>query len=130
MTALARPLSPLFSGEREHSTQSESPRMLEPQRGAWATFQFLVRERLLESGADVSPEGGVRQPRGRRRKALSSCEALTLPQMKSKGLKLQLEPCAPTLTVHADRERAKKTDRQRGDGTVRHAHAPRIALRK
>jgi len=33
--------------------------------GAWATFQYLVRERLLEEGVDVSPEGSLR--RGRRR---------------------------------------------------------------
>ena len=32
--------------------------------GAWATFQYLVRERLLEEGAEVSPEGRLR---GRRR---------------------------------------------------------------
>jgi HNH endonuclease len=43
-------------------------RMLEPQRGAWATFQFLVRERLREEGVEVSPEGRLstrrRSPRG------------------------------------------------------------------
>jgi Homing endonuclease associated repeat len=39
-------------------------RMLEPGGGAWATFQYLVRERLLEEGVDVSPEGRLR---GRRR---------------------------------------------------------------
>jgi hypothetical protein len=39
-------------------------RMLEPGGGAWATFQYLVRERLLEQGAEVSPEGSLR---GRRR---------------------------------------------------------------
>ena len=40
-------------------------RMLEPGGGAWATFQYLVRERLLEEGAEVSPEGLVRRPRRR-----------------------------------------------------------------
>jgi hypothetical protein len=43
-------------------------RMLEPQRGAWATFQFLVRERLREEGVEVSSEGRLstkrRSPRG------------------------------------------------------------------
>ena len=43
-------------------------RMLEPQRGAWATFQFLVRERLLEDGVSVSAEGRLsrrqRSPQG------------------------------------------------------------------
>jgi Homing endonuclease associated repeat len=36
-------------------------RMLEPGGGAWATFQYLVRERLLEEGVEVSPDGAVRQ---------------------------------------------------------------------
>jgi hypothetical protein len=43
-------------------------RMLEPGGGAWATFQYLVRERLLEDGVKVSPEGRLtgrqRSPRG------------------------------------------------------------------
>ena len=38
------------------------------QVGAWATFQYLVRERLLEDGVKVSPEGALtgkpRSPRG------------------------------------------------------------------
>ncbi len=38
------------------------------QVGAWATFQYLVRERLLEEGVKVSPEGRLtgrrRSPRG------------------------------------------------------------------
>ena len=38
-------------------------RMLEPGGGAWATFQYLVRERLLEEGAEVSPEGSLRARR-------------------------------------------------------------------
>ena len=37
-------------------------RMLEAHKGAWAAFQYLVRERLLEDGVGVSPEGAVRQP--------------------------------------------------------------------
>jgi hypothetical protein len=43
-------------------------RMLEPGGGAWATFQFLVRERLREDGVEVSPEGRLtrrrRSPQG------------------------------------------------------------------
>jgi HNH endonuclease len=34
-------------------------RMFEGSRGAWAAFQFLVRERLIEAGADVAPDGSV-----------------------------------------------------------------------
>src|SRR5213592_4507002 len=41
-------------------------RMLEPHKGAWAAFQYLVRERLLEDGVEVSAEGGLRRPRSRR----------------------------------------------------------------
>jgi hypothetical protein len=34
-------------------------RLFEGRRGAWATFQFLVRERLLESGVEVAPDGNL-----------------------------------------------------------------------
>jgi hypothetical protein len=40
--------------------------MLEPHKGAWAAFQYLVRERLLEDGVEVSAEGRLRRPRSRR----------------------------------------------------------------
>lgn len=40
--------------------------------------------------------------------ALSSCEALTAPQMKSKGLTLHFEQCAPSVTVNADREKLQQ----------------------
>jgi hypothetical protein len=36
------------------------------QVGAWATFQYLVRERLLEEGVEVSPEGELRPQRSPR----------------------------------------------------------------
>ena len=32
-------------------------RMFEARRGAWSTFQFLIRERLREEGSDVAPDG-------------------------------------------------------------------------
>ena len=32
-------------------------RMVAGRRGAWATFQFLVRERLLDAGETVAPDG-------------------------------------------------------------------------
>src|SRR4029079_10777504 len=38
-------------------------RMLGAHQGAWAAFQYLVRERLLEDGVEVSAEGSVRPPR-------------------------------------------------------------------
>ena len=42
-------------------------RMLEDHKGAWAAFQFLVRERMLEDGVEVTAEGGVRSPQRSRR---------------------------------------------------------------
>jgi hypothetical protein len=52
--------------DRELLSEWQIYRMLEPHKGAWAAFQYLVRERLLENGVEVSPEGAVRQPRSRR----------------------------------------------------------------
>jgi hypothetical protein len=40
-------------------TEWQVYRMFEARRGAWATFQFLVRERLLDEGATVEPDGSV-----------------------------------------------------------------------
>jgi Homing endonuclease associated repeat len=47
-------------------TEWQVYRMVESGRGAWATFQYLVAERLREDGAEVSPEGRVTGS-GRRR---------------------------------------------------------------
>jgi Homing endonuclease associated repeat len=38
-------------------TEWQIYRMFQGRRGAWSTFQFLVRERLLEAGAKVAPDG-------------------------------------------------------------------------
>jgi hypothetical protein len=45
--------------KRDGSLMSEWQvyRLFEGRRGAWATFQFLVRERLREAGVDVAPDG-------------------------------------------------------------------------
>jgi hypothetical protein len=40
-------------------TEWQVYRMFESRRGAWATFQFLVRERLIEEGASVERDGSV-----------------------------------------------------------------------
>jgi len=40
-------------------TEWQVYRMFEARRGAWATFQFLVRERLLEEGSTVGDDGSV-----------------------------------------------------------------------
>ena len=41
-------------------TEWQVYRMFEARRGAWATFQFLVRERLLGEGVEVAADGSVR----------------------------------------------------------------------
>ncbi len=40
-------------------------RMLDARRGAWATFQFLVRERLVAEGVEVAADGSLRKEEGR-----------------------------------------------------------------
>ena len=40
-------------------TEWQVYRMFESRRGAWATFQFLVRERLVEEGVTVERDGSV-----------------------------------------------------------------------
>ena len=40
-------------------TEWQIYRMFDVRRGAWSTFQYLIRERLLEDGYDVSPDGRV-----------------------------------------------------------------------
>ena len=42
-------------------TEWQVYRLFEARRGAWATFQYLVRERLLEEGTQVSTDGSVGQ---------------------------------------------------------------------
>jgi hypothetical protein len=38
-------------------TEWQIYRMFDARRGAWSTFQFLVRERLLEENVEVAPDG-------------------------------------------------------------------------
>src|SRR5215470_14150500 len=40
-------------------TEWQVYRMFDARRGAWSTFQFLIRERLLEAGFSVAPDGAV-----------------------------------------------------------------------
>jgi Homing endonuclease associated repeat len=40
-------------------TEWQVYRMFESRRGAWATFQFLIRSRLIEQGATVGSDGAV-----------------------------------------------------------------------
>ena len=46
------------SADPELLSEWQIYRMLEPHKGAWAAFQYLVRERLLEDGVEVSPKDG------------------------------------------------------------------------
>ncbi|HSX23445.1 MAG TPA: hypothetical protein VLE97_11780, partial [Gaiellaceae bacterium] len=46
-------------------TEWQVYRMLDAKRGAWSTFQFLVRQRLEEQGTTVGPDGALgRRKRG------------------------------------------------------------------
>ena len=47
----------------EMLTEWQVYRMFESRRGAWATFQFLVRRRLLDEGGEVAADGGVNASR-------------------------------------------------------------------
>jgi hypothetical protein len=38
-------------------TEWQVYRMFDAKRGAWATFQYLVRERLLSEGSEVTSDG-------------------------------------------------------------------------
>jgi hypothetical protein len=40
-------------------TEWQVYRMFDSRRGAWATFQFLIRQRLLEQGVQVGDDGSV-----------------------------------------------------------------------
>ncbi len=40
-------------------TEWQVYRMFDARRGAWGTFQFLIRQQLLEQGVDVRPDGTV-----------------------------------------------------------------------
>ena len=42
-------------------TEWQVYRMFEARRGAWSTFQFLIRKRLREAGFGVGPDGSVRR---------------------------------------------------------------------
>ena len=46
-------------------TEWQVYRMFDVRRGAWSTFQFLIRERLLEDGSEVSRDGRVSASAGR-----------------------------------------------------------------
>jgi Homing endonuclease associated repeat len=48
-------------------TEWQVYRMFDVRRGAWSTFQYLIRERLLEDGYDVSRDGKVLAERRKRR---------------------------------------------------------------
>ena len=48
-------------------TEWQVYRMFDVRRGAWSTFQYLIRERLLEEGYDVGRDGKVLAKRRKRR---------------------------------------------------------------
>ena len=60
--------------EDEHLlTEWQIYRMFDVRRGAWSTFQYLIRERLLEDGYGVAPDGSVsRRPRATPKRSASA----------------------------------------------------------
>ena len=48
-------------------TEWQIYRMFDVRRGAWSTFQFLIRERLVEDGYEIGRDGKVSAKRGKRR---------------------------------------------------------------
>src|SRR5215218_8458072 len=48
-------------------TEWQVYRMFDVRRGAWSTFQFLIRERLMEDGYEVGRDGKLSGGRGKRR---------------------------------------------------------------
>ena len=52
-----------WAAARRHDTRMLTEwqvyRMFEARRGAWSTFQFLIRKRLVEAGVNVGPDGSV-----------------------------------------------------------------------
>jgi hypothetical protein len=40
-------------------TEWQVYRMFDARRGAWSTFQFLIRERLVEEGLEIGSDGGL-----------------------------------------------------------------------
>jgi hypothetical protein len=48
-------------------TEWQVYRMFDARRGAWSTFQFLIRERLRQQGVDVREDGSVGEVRSLRR---------------------------------------------------------------
>jgi hypothetical protein len=47
-------------------TEWQVYRMFDVRRGAWSTFQFLIRERLVEDGYEIGRDGKVSAKRGKR----------------------------------------------------------------
>jgi hypothetical protein len=47
-------------------TEWQVYRMFDVRRGAWSTFQFLIRERLVEDGYSIGRDGKVSAKRGKR----------------------------------------------------------------
>jgi hypothetical protein len=51
--------------DRSLLTEWQVYRMFDARRGAWSTFQFLIRERLLEEGAEVTSDGRLTRSRSK-----------------------------------------------------------------
>ena len=67
-------------------TEWQIYRMFDVRRGAWSTFQYLIRERLLEDGYRVAPDGGVsRQARSKRARSAGEGRTRARPARARRG---------------------------------------------
>ena len=90
-------------------TEWQIYRMLEARRGAWSTFQFLVREKLAEAGTNVAPTGGCARarptPQARRRHERPSCGARTAGSGRLLEVPVWPEALTPDLCAVADADK-------------------------
>ena len=85
-------------------TEWQVYRMFEARRGAWSTFQFLVRERLVEAGTRSRRTGGCARALMQRRELARGRAALVRrPYGRQR----------PFLEVRSGRKRSRPTSRRR-----------------
>ena len=94
----------------EMLTEWQVYRMFDSRRGAWATFQFLVRKRLLDEGAEVRTDG-----------TLGPTERLRPRRRSSRAASGRSRAPAGPARRAADRSRRSRSVRKRARRTTRPA---------
>ena len=88
-------------------TEWQVYRMFEARRGAWATFQFLVRERLLEEGATVAADG----PSASASRAAASAARRVRQNSRSCGARTDGQRIVFDVVETSGRKRSRRTTR-------------------